>query len=246
MPADESPMDARNLEKLVEPLLRAAAAEARVWLRPLLTNPESYRAFSALDNELFIRAEPFDGPLLIASSTRGEGRTVVAVLLSVLACAVDPSRRILLVDGDGNHGQLGKLLGLAEDAAGLSEFAEGQARLEDCVHATALPNLFLVPAARSGHRSAYLSPKGFESFVDLIRDQYDLTVIDSPAGGQSKHILSMARCVRNVLLVVKYGGPTREQLVELVTELRRARAEVLGCILNQREFVVPNLFYGHR
>jgi len=219
-----------EIEARVQPLLKAASASDSGWLARLLCAPAAHAAFTALDNELFIRDQHVSGPLLIASASRGEGRTTLALLLAVMTCALDPTRRVLLVDADVDSGRLANMLGLSDASRGLGEWFDGGASLDECIHATALPNLWLTPLSGHPGRPIRLSPKSFHDFIDGVRNRFDLTVVDSPA----------------TLLVVKYGGPTSEQIVKLLGDLGRAGAQVLGCVLNQREYEVPKVFYGQR
>jgi len=235
-----------EIEARVQPLLKAASASDRSWLARLLCAPAAHAAFTALDNELFIRDQHVSGPLLIASASRGEGRTTLALLLAVMTCALDPTRRVLLVDADVDSGRLANMLGLPDASRGLGEWFDGGASLDECIHATALPNLWLTPLSGRPGRPIRLSPKSFHDFIDGVRNRFDLTVVDSPAGNQNRAILSMAAVIQTTLLVVKYGGPTSEQIVKLLGDLGRAGAQVLGCVLNQREYEVPKVFYGQR
>ncbi|MEW6676496.1 MAG: hypothetical protein AB1421_01115 [Pseudomonadota bacterium] len=237
----------RDLNTLAAPLMAALPSATQSWLSTLLAHPAAQQVFTALENELFIRETPFEGPLLVCSATRGEGRTVLALLLAISAAGLDPSRRVLLVDGDTLHGHLGDVFGVPAAHPGLTEFvASPGISLADAVYPTAQANLAVMTTGSNGLKPRYLAPQAFERLIETARSAYDLIIVDTPAGGQNKGILSMARCVRDILLVVRYGGPTREQVQEFIAEARRAEARILGCVLNQREYVIPNLLYGPR
>lgn len=235
-----------EIESLIAPLLAAVPATEAQWLASLFRAPTTHETFTALDNELFIRDDRVASPLLVASATRGEGRTTIALLLAVLTSVLDPSRQVLLVDGDIDNGKLAATLGIHASKAGLGEFFDGKASVAECIHATAIANLSVVPVAAGAGASIRLSPKGFEKFMAGVPENFDLIIVDSAAGGPNKGILSMASVVRNALLIVKYGGPTREQVATLLGDINRAGAQVIGCLINQREYVVPHFLYGHR
>ena len=238
-------MNFNDIETGLSPLIAAMPPREARWLGRLLRSPAAYDAFTALENELFVGKEgAYSGPLLIASATRGEGRTTMALLLAVLSSAFDRSRRILLVDADTDDGHLSRLFGPGPWRGGLSELFDGSASIDECIEPTALPNLWLTPQARDPQGAIRLSPVPFKQFIEEARNRFDLVVVDSPAAGLNRGVLSLASVVRNVLVVVKYGGPTREQVASLTADLQRIEASVLGCVLNQREFVVPRFFYG--
>ncbi len=228
----------------LEPLLRTAGERDRPWLRKVFHSRSAYAAYSALDTELFVRGQYTAGAVLLASVARREGRTTMSLILGSFTAALDATRRVLLIDADVDHGRLGEILGLAPTALGLSELFAGAATTNDCIHPTALPNLWVTPLAGAGNNSARLSPVQFQQFISEARQRFDLIVIDSPAGGENRTVLSLASIVKNVFLVIKYAGPTREQASFLLENLRRVDAEIIGCILNQRELVIPRFLYG--
>ena len=239
-------MNYDKINQYLEPLLRASSPHEKQWLNKLFKDPTSSEIYNALDNELFIRNSFSTGPILITSAMRGEGRTTIAMLLAVFSSAFDPSKKVLLVDADVDNGNLATTFGLKEASKGLNEFFNGEASVSECIYQTALPNLCLTPRSGNSEGAIRLSPKAFEVFIGEVRDKFDLVVVDSPAGGPNKAILSMANIIKNMFVVIKYGGPAREQVATLLSELNRVEAHVLGCILNQREFVVPRLLYGSR
>lgn len=236
-----------DIESTVSSLMATWSAQDARWLGRLFRSATAYETFTALENELFVSKEQaYGGPLLVSSATRGEGRTTIALLLAVMSSAFDRSRQVLLIDADTDSGRLSALFGAGGRGAGLRELFDGTATADQCIAATAIPNLWLTPLSREAAGGVRLAPSLFKQFVDEVRPRFDLMIVDSPAAGGNRGILSLANIVRNILIVVKYGGPTREQVAILKADLERAEASVLGCILNQRELVVPRLLYGAR
>jgi Mrp family chromosome partitioning ATPase len=224
------------------PLLDAACAADRPWLRTLLLSPDSLRACSSIETELYMLEQAARDSVLFTSVDRREGRTTFALLYAVLSSALDPRRRVLLVDADLDRGQLGAMLGLPEGSAGLAAvFAASPP--EACIHPSALPNLWLAPRGGGGDPVS-LAPAAFAAFMDDVRTRFDLIVVDSPAAGMNNAALALAKIVRNTVVVVRYGGPTREQVASLLADLEHAGAKVLGSVMNQREYAVPNALYG--
>ena len=238
-------MNFDDIEQGLAPLIAVMPPQEARWWGKLLRSTAAYDTFTALENELFVGKEgAYGGPLLIASATRGEGRTTLVLLLAVLSSIFDPSRRILMVDADTDHGRLSTLFGPGQRRGGLRELFDTSATIDECIAPTALPNLWLMPLAREPRGAIRLAPMQFQQFIDAVRPRFDLIVVDSPAAGANRGVLSLASILRNVLIVVKYGGPTREQVASLTADLARIDVSVLGCVLNQREFVVPRFLYG--
>lgn len=237
--------DATLAERLA-PLFAASRGADAAWLRQLLSSRESVGTFASLDNELFVRGGEDTRAIAIASCARREGRTTLALLLATHAAAADPTRRVLLVDADVAHGRLGETLGVDPAGPGLGDLFTAGASGASCIHATALGNLSVAPSARAGHAVSAIAPRVLEEFLTVARSQFDLVVIDTPAAGPDRTVLSVAKVAGHAILVVRYGGPTREQASNLVEDLKRAGVDILGCVMNRREYVVPPLFYGAR
>lgn len=239
-------MEGTDLAQRIAPLLAAMRQGDGPWYRRFLADPEALRTFSAIDNELFVRGEGAVRTLAVASAARGEGRSTLALLLAVYAAGLDAGLKVLLVDADIGSGRLGEALGLDASAPGLDEFFSGKAAAAQCIHPTALANLSLAPVARIGHRPAAFAPRPFEAFLSEAGERFDLVVVDTPAGGTGKAVLSIARLAGRAVLVVRYGGPTREQVAAFLADLNRAGTQVVGCVMNRREYVVPAFLYGYR
>lgn len=239
-------MSYNDIAQYVEPLLRASARQEEPWLRKLFRDPATYDTYSSLNNEFFLGGADFTGTLLVSSAARAEGRTTLAMLLAVLSGAFNPSWKVLLVDADVYNGRLAATFGLKGTNRGLRELFKGDASPAECFHPTALSNLWLTPRAKEPDQAVRISPKAFQAFIGEARSRFDCVIVDSPAGGSGMDVPLMASLVKNVLLVVKYGGPTYEQIQDLLANFKRVEARVLGAVLNQREYVVPRWLYGSK
>jgi Mrp family chromosome partitioning ATPase len=231
-----------HLAQRLAPLFAAAPDADRPWLRKLLLSPGALRACSSIETEMYMLDEQARGAVLFSSVARREGRSTFAMLYAALSCALDARRRVLLVDADLDHGRLGALLGVPAGSDGLAQ-AFASAPHAGCIHPTALPNLWVAPRS-GGSDPVTLAPAAFAAFMDEARTRFDLVVVDSPAGGVNNAALAIAKAVRNTIVVVRYGGPTREQVASFLAGLERAGAQVIGSVLNEREYVVPASFYG--
>jgi tyrosine-protein kinase Etk/Wzc len=235
-------IDENSLERGIETVLSAARGDE--WIRKALTHPEAAKTYGALDAELFVLGGSAARVLAVTSAGRGDGRTTMALLLAVYAAALERGRKVLLVDADIDRGRLGQSLGLPEGRPGLAELFAGVATPGECIHPTALANLSLAPVSAGARKAPIFSAHPFEQLIDFARERFDLVVIDSPAGSANKAALSIAKVARQAIVVVRYGATTREQVESLTAGLKRAGTDILGCVLNQREYVVPRLFYG--
>jgi Mrp family chromosome partitioning ATPase len=82
-----------------------------------------------------------------------------------------------------------------------------------------------------------------ESFLEKLRDQFDLILIDSPSAISCSECLLLAPNVDGVVLVVK-AGKTRWQTVDKVkNRIIAQNGRILGVVLNKRSYPIPNFIY---
>lgn len=81
------------------------------------------------------------------------------------------------------------------------------------------------------------------SFFESARSTFDLVLVDSPAASESAGSLSMAPLSDGVVLVVE-AGRTRWQAVDtLANRIRTLGGNILGVLLNRREYPIPQFIY---
>ena len=77
--------------------------------------------------------------IVITSSIPKEGKSVTSLNLAWVISEIRHFR-VLLIDGDFRRSSLAKMLGIAE-YPGLADLLRGEARLEEVIRPTPLPNL---------------------------------------------------------------------------------------------------------
>lgn len=240
-------MSKQSVNKAFMPLLEVASSQDAKWLEILLSSREAIAIYSTLDSELFTLKEGDPKSLLLTSAVNGEGRTSISVLFAAFSAIQNRQRKVLLLDADLQSGSLADLFSM-KDQLGLFDLfnADSDTDMGEFVHESALSNLWVTPLGEDGTGLGLLSPQIFQRFMEWANTEFDLVIVDGPAASSSKSVSTLAQIIHNCVLVLRYGGPTREQVADLTVELERVGVNVLGSILNQRELVIPGFLYGSR
>ena len=165
--------------------------------------------------------------LLVASATPGEGRTTVALNFALTAAA--NGWRVLLIDADANRGMLSKTLD-AQDNAGLFDLIEGRGTMASVLLSDTDISLNFLPlgnATESDSRAA--DPR--EVARKLADSGADLIVIDSGALLVDDYVRTYAELADDIVLVVKSGGPRREEIANALDVLHQNSRKVRGTVL---------------
>lgn len=76
--------------------------------------------------------------------------------------------------------------------------------------------------------------------IDLLREEFDYSIIDCPALHESGDLLSIAPFVDGVLLVIEANRTRREEPIQAEQSIAAAGGKLLGFILNKRTDEMPS------
>lgn len=237
------PNDAPLLDRRAR-LDSVAAAFADRRLARLVRAESTRRLLGTVQNEAFLRHSDTRYQLLVGSAAFGEGRTSIALALAACAAAIDPKQKVLYVEADPARPALLDRIGSMYDGPGYFDYLEGDVTdFNACVQPFVLNNLFVVPAGGGLVGWRRIVASRVEAFAADARARFGAVFYDGPAYASGAELITLARVLREVLLVVRFRGPYREQVQRLLDDLRIAEANVLGTVLNRRVFPVPGWLY---
>jgi len=116
---------------------------------------------------------------------------------------------------------------------GLTNYLTGNAALEEIIHPTDVPNLYLVPAGPTPpNPNELLASLAFKNLVNHLRQEFQHIIIDSPPVIGFADGRSIAANADGVLLLVKHHSTTREAGRLAVQLLSQSSCRILGGILS--------------
>jgi capsular exopolysaccharide synthesis family protein len=175
-----------------------------------------------------------DKTLLVTSALPGEGKSTVALNL---ALTLSQTRRTLLIDADLRRGQIGAKLGLAPNAAGVTQLIGGLLPPQDCVHVVDGTNLKVIPAGELPPQPLeLLMSRRFEDMLAALRQHFAMIIIDAPPLEAVSDALVLAPRVTGTLLVSRASATPFPVIRRSVERLRRANASIMGVVLNHVDY----------
>lgn len=183
--------------------------------------------------------------IVVTSSVHSEGKTVTVLNLAVTMSQALNKPRILVIDADMRKGKMCKYLGV-EPQIGLSEVLEGKAGLEQALFTLDVENLSFLANGQVPHNPAeLLGSEKMRRLLGGLKADFDHIIIDTPpviAVTDPGIVRAMAD---GVLLVVQ-AGRTQRGIVKRATELlQQAHARVLGPVLTNIEYFLPEYIYRY-
>ncbi|PYZ96013.1 capsular biosynthesis protein [Alteribacter lacisalsi] len=179
--------------------------------------------------------------ILIASSGPAEGKsTVIANLGVVLA---QQGNRVLLVDSDMRKPTVHFTFQL-NNTMGLTSVLTRSKRFLDVVQNSGIEDLDVLSSGPvPPNPSELLGSKAMARFLDEADQQYDYILFDAPPVNLVTDAQVLSSLTDGVIFVLRSGKTERETAVKAVNALKKANANVIGTVLNDRKMDDNSYYY---
>jgi protein-tyrosine kinase len=198
----------------------------------------------------------------ITSSVPGEGRTTIAYFLALLLSQslngfysgldkkffkddFQPVRKqgVLLIDGNWERPLLHRLFNTTQ-SPGLTDFFFNASTNNIFTRSVTADHLYLVTAGSiDGNRHDIWSAERMKNLITKVKENFEYILIDAPPVLEHPETLSLCKLTDGVLLVVKANLTRLEVIDDAKGQLQQAGVKVLGVVLNERRFFIPEGIY---
>lgn len=168
--------------------------------------------------------------IAVTSGMPGEGKSTLATNLA-LALA-DDGERVCLVDADLRRPRVADYLdGDLQSEVGLSTVLSGAADVDDIVQDSGRDSLSVITSGPQPPNPAELL--GSQRFRDLLAEldsRYDYVVVDASPVIPVTDAALVASAADGIILAVRHGNTTVDQLTRTTTNLNQVSAHILGTV----------------
>ncbi len=186
----------------------------------------------------FETAGPGGTVLQITSPLPGDGKSTIA---SNLACAIAQSgKSVLAVDCDLRRPQLTDNFAMS-DRLGLTNVLNGECDVEDASHQSPVPCLSVMPSGPvPANPAEALTLPEMRELLDLLREQYDYIVLDTPPLLVVTDPSITASMADGVILTLRVRRKSKPNAKESINILRGVSAHVMGAVINNSDEAGPS------
>jgi capsular exopolysaccharide synthesis family protein len=206
---------------------------------PKNAKPDSFRNLS---NQLYLMMNDKKlKTVLFFSALPEEGVTnTIANLGAYLAKT--SGNKVMMIDANFRDSALGKNFHLQE-TGGLGEILEGKITCEKAVKQPAT-GLSMITAGRTSlNPVTLLDSNAMKDVLNWCKDLYDIVLVDVPNLREYMDAVILSTSVDANCLVVT-ECVTRKQVVQnAIAPIQQKKANIIGVILNNRSFVLPQAIY---
>jgi capsular exopolysaccharide synthesis family protein len=167
----------------------------------------------------------------VTSCHENEGKTVIS--LNLAKSFAELGKRVLVIDADMRKSVIAGRHTSAKRPAGLSEVLSGLVEVGECVYETQIPGLHLMFSGQYPPNPVeLLSSSHFTKLVQKARESYDYVIVDTPPLGLVIDAAVIAPQCDGVMLVMANHAVRFRQAQEVVSQLEKSGAKILGVVRN--------------
>ncbi|MFW6386928.1 MAG: CpsD/CapB family tyrosine-protein kinase [Bacillota bacterium] len=212
----------------------------------LVTSEHPYspvtEAFRSLRTELsFLSPDRPLKSLLITSSDKGEGKSIVTGNLAV--SLAQNNQKVLLVDADLRRPVLHRFFNLPNHT-GLSSYLTEDMAWDNIIQETGVGGVTIISSGPIPPNPAeLLSSQKMKDLLHRGEEEVDMVLIDSPPVVIVSDAVILSPRVGGVLLVVAARKTARAKVRAAHDKLQQVRANVVGSVLNRYPVGKAEYFY---
>jgi Mrp family chromosome partitioning ATPase len=178
----------------------------------------------------------------IVGLTHGDGASTVSANLAIAASRAGMDS-VLLIDANPLRPALHGLFEIAP-APGFSEWMSDILDPLECVHASSVPGLSVMPWGEVSDRTVMMmEPAALVEKFDSLSENYGLILFDLPAAGETGLGVNLARSLSGVVLVLEAESSRQRAAIRAKHQLENAGVNILGVVLNKHRRHLPNWLY---
>jgi capsular exopolysaccharide synthesis family protein len=168
--------------------------------------------------------------VLVTSSTAGEGKTTIAVCLSI--ASISSGQRVLLVDCDFARPQVHRMLDVSNDK-GLTDILRGTATLGEAITQPAGTSLSILTVGRSREGAIdLLNSARMDQLLSELKEIFDIIVLDS-APVQVSNALILGGLAEKTIFVTRREWTAHRKASYAVKQLQLYGADLAGVVFNR-------------
>ena len=131
-----------------------------------------------------------------------------------------------------------------DNLGGLSDALVESGPIREFAQRVAYTNLWVLPwGSAAAEWQTLLASDRLQSRTSELRAEFDYVLIDAPSATFCAGVVSLGRLADGAILVIKSESTRREAARRAKENLQAAKVRVLGAVLNDRKFPIPEALY---
>jgi capsular exopolysaccharide synthesis family protein len=199
-------------------------------LGPFSPIVESYRMIrSRID---FKMGNSSKKSIVVVSPMPREGKSITAANLAIVTAQA--GLKTILVDADLRRPSVHQIFGV-DNEIGMTDLLRSQKiKVNDCLKKTYVDNLQIITSGKQiPDTTERLATKRLSELVTELKKVSDVVIFDSAPALLVADTVLLSNQVDGVVLLIQAGKSKRRLIQQTIWDMEKAKANLLGCIVNQ-------------
>lgn len=168
--------------------------------------------------------------LMVTSCRENEGKSTIAA--NIAYSLYESGKNVLIIDLDLVNPSIYKIFSVTESLTALRNFLMGE-KVENLIRTLEDDGLSaIINTERVSDTLDLLSSKRLEQLLKSVRDSFDYIIIDSPPISNVADSEILSDLMDATLLVIKQNYVKEENIIDVISQLKASKSELIGCVLN--------------
>jgi capsular exopolysaccharide synthesis family protein len=208
-------------------------------------NPPSFyaRCYQNLSDHLELMRRDKNLRSILVTDMEGSDDTAYLIAnIGILLARKGVSYKVLIIDSNLRNPLVSKLLNISNDK-GLADILEGRFSFEEALYNWS-SNLTVLTAGQTVFNPSTIlnSPKMLE-VIEKAKEKFDVILLACADLKNFTDSIILSSITDAMIIVINEGKVKRQVAKKILALLIEAKANVLGVILNNRRFPIPEVIY---
>ncbi len=210
--------------------------------RPIIPNGVPEEEMKLVQRVFLLPGQDAPKSVVFCGVDGDDGSKALSVRVGEILAA-RKSGSVCLVDADLQAPWLHRRFGISNEW-GVSDAALESGPAWGLANQVGDGNLWVLPAGtRTAERQAVFSPERFGRRIEELREHFSYVLISAPPINACSDAALLGRLADGIILVLRAGSTRRATAVKVKEYLEASGVRLLGAILTERTFPVPEPLY---
>ena len=209
---------------------------------PALTRELANEEITKLVQRLFLHRGQADGPRVVSfSGIARDDRSSCVCACAGESLAPQADTSVCVVDANFSSPQLHTYFGVGNQT-GLVDALTSEGSIRRFATPLSSENLWLMPSG-SAKGDLYTRVERCRARFAELREEFDYILISAPPLTRETEATLMGQLADGIVLIVEANQTRRESVRQAKERLETAQVQLLGAVLDQRTFPIPEFLY---
>lgn len=196
--------------------------QAKSSLREAVKTLRTNISFSGIDHDI--------QTIVITSPSARLGKTTVVSFLGI--AYAETGKKVLLVDTDCRRPMMANIF-RQRPQYGMLQVLYGEVSIEEAAEESRQAGLYIMDCGgKITNPVEFINSKRFMAFVEEARTKFDIIIFDTPPLGTFIEAALLAAQADGTLIVIQPGKVQSGTAKDVVDQLKKANAHILGVVFN--------------